>query len=191
MRLEIRVAGFGGQGIIRTGLILATAACIHGDKNAVETQSYGPESRGGACKSEVVISDEEIDFPKVSEPDVLIVMSQEAYNQYAGTLKKGGILLLDSDLVHNRKEKLDVRVFEIPATKIAEELGNTVVANVVMIGAFASITNLVEVEAIKKSILDNIPKKTEELNLAAFERGYEYGKSLRRKKNVGNQRKKG
>jgi len=180
LRLEIRVAGFGGQGIIRIGLMLATAACIYGDKNAVETQSYGPESRGGACKSEVVISDEEIDFPKVSNPDILITMSQEAYNRYVSTLKKGGILLLDSDLVLKQEENSDIQVFEISATKIAEELGNTIVANVVMLGAFTSITNLVEVEAIKKSILDNTPKKTEKLNLAAFERGYEYGKSLQK-----------
>jgi len=186
LRLEIRVAGFGGQGIIRAGLMLATAACIYGDKNAVETQSYGPESRGGACKSEVVISDEEIDFPKVSEPDVLIVMSQEAYNQYVDTLKKGGILLLDSNLVVKQRENLNIRVFEIPATKIAEELGNTIVANVVMLGAFTSITNLVKVEAIKKSILDNVPKKAEKLNIDAFKKGYEYGKSLRKKQNVGN-----
>lgn len=185
MRLEIRVAGFGGQGIIRVGLMLATAACIYGDKNAVETQSYGPESRGGACKSEVVISDEEIDFPKVSEPDVLIVMSQEAYNQYVDTLKKGGILLLDSNLVVKQKENLNIRVFEIPATKIAEELGNTIVANVVMLGVFTSITSLVEVEAIKKSILDNVPKKAEKLNVDAFEKGYEYGKFLRKRQNVG------
>jgi len=186
LRLEIRVAGFGGQGIIRAGLMLATAACIYGDKNAVETQSYGPESRGGACKSEVVISDKEIDFPKVSEPDILMVMSQEAYNQYVDTLKMGGILLLDSDLVLKQKETQNIQVFEIPATKIAEELGNTIVANVVMLGTFTSITNLVEVEAIKKSILDNIPKKTEKLNLDAFNKGYEYGKVLQKKENVGN-----
>jgi len=182
LRLEIRVAGFGGQGIIRVGLMLATAACIYGDKNAVETQSYGPESRGGACKSEVVISDKEIDFPKVSEPDVLIVMSQEAYNEYVGTLKRGGILLLDSNLVVKQRENLSIRVFEIPATKIAEELGNTIVANVVMLGAFTSITGLVKVEAIKKSILDNVPKKAEKLNINAFEKGYEYGKLLQKKK---------
>ena len=181
MRLEIRAAGFGGQGIIRAGLMLATAACIYGDKNAVETQSYGPESRGGACKSEVVISDKEIDFPKVSKPDILIAMSQEAYNQYAHTLKQGGTLLLDSDMVLKQKKNLNIQVFEIPATKIAEKLKNTIVANVVMLGAFTSITNLVEVEAIKKSIRDNVPKKTGKLNLVAFEKGYDYGKLLKKK----------
>lgn len=178
MRLEIRVTGFGGQGIIRAGLMLAMAACIHSDKNAVQTQSYGPESRGGACKSEVVISDEEIDFPKVTEPDVLITMSQEAYNTYAHTLKKGGLLLLDSDLVPKQKTTPDIRVVKVPATKIAEKLGKTIVANVVMLGAFTSATNLVNVEAMKKAILSNVPKGTEKLNLASFDEGYEYGKKL-------------
>jgi len=182
MRLEIRVAGFGGQGIIRTGLMLAMAACIHGNRNAVETQSYGPESRGGACKSEVVISDEEIDFPKVVDPDVLIAMSQEAYNTYVDTVKKGGIILLDPDLVQKQKASSGIRVFRVPATRIAEELGKTIVANVVMLGAFASITHLMDAEALKKSVQDNIPKGTEKLNLAAFEKGYDYGKSLLKEK---------
>jgi len=182
MRLEIRVAGFGGQGVIRAGLVLAAATCIYGDKNAVQTQSYGPESRGGACKSEVVISDEVIDFPKVTEPDAVIVMSQEAYTNYAKDVKKGGILLLDSDLVPKQKEIPNVRVFKVPATKIAEELGKTIVANVVMLGAFASITNLIDAEAIKKSILSNVPKGAEKLNMDAFEKGYEYGKSLLKEK---------
>jgi len=178
MRLEIRVAGFGGQGIIRTGIMLAMAACMHGDQNAVQTQSYGPESRGGACKSEVVISDDEIDFPKVVDPDVLIVMSQEAYSTYVDKVKKRGTILLDPDLVQNQKATPGTQVFNVPATKIAEELGKTVVANVVMLGAFASITRLMEADALRKSVLDNVPKGTETLNLAAFEKGYDYGKKL-------------
>lgn len=178
MRLEIRVAGFGGQGVIRAGLVLATAACIYGERNAVQTQSYGPESRGGACKSEVVISDEEIDFPKVTEPDVLIVMSQEAYTNYANDVKKGGTLLLDSDLVPKQKDTPNIQVFKVPATKMAEELGKTIVANVVMLGAFSAITSLLDAEAVKKSILSNVPKGAEKLNMDAFEKGYEYGKSL-------------
>ncbi len=182
MRLEIRVAGFGGQGIIRAGLILAAAASIYADKNAVETQSYGPESRGGACKSEVVISDDEIDFPKVTEPDVLIAMSQEAYNAYVGTVKKKGTLLLDSDLVPKEKVTSHIRVFRVPATKIAEEMGKSLVANVVMLGALTSITHLVSADFMKKSILSTIPKGTEKLNIEAFKRGYDYGKKLLRKK---------
>ncbi len=182
MRLEIRVAGFGGQGIIRTGLMLAMAACIHGDKNAVQTQSYGPESRGGACKSEVVISDGEIDFPKVLEPDVLIAMSQEAYNTYAGTVRKGGTIILDPDLVQKQKAGLGIRVFRVPATRIAEELGKTIVANVVMLGAFSSTTRLMSPDALRKSVLDNVPKGTEKMNSAAFEKGYNYGKRLLKEK---------
>jgi 2-oxoglutarate ferredoxin oxidoreductase subunit gamma len=178
MRLEIRIAGFGGQGIIRAGLMLAKAAAIHSDKNAVQTQSYGPESRGGACRSEVVIADEEIDFPKITEPDVLITMSQEAYDTYIDTLKNGGTILLDSDLVAKEKTTPGIHVFRVPATKIAEEVGKTIVANVVMLGALASLTNLVNRDAIEKSILSTIPKGTEKLNLGAFRKGFDYGKTL-------------
>ena len=178
------MAGFGGQGIISAGLMLAMSACIYEGRNAVQTRSYGPESRGGACKSEVVISDGEIDFPTVTEPDVLIVMSQEAYNTYVDTVKKGGTLLLDSNLVPKEKVTSHVRVFRVPATKIAEEVGKTLVANVVMLGALTSITNLVSAKSMKKSIISTIPKGTEKLNLDAFKRGYDYGKRLLKKKGV-------
>jgi len=178
MRIEVRLAGFGGQGIIRAGLMLAMAACIHGDKNAVQTQSYGPESRGGSCKSEVVISDEEIDYPKVVEPDVLVVMSQEAFTTYAETLKPNGTLLLDPDMVPRHEFEGNARVFMVPSTKIAEELGKTIVANVVMLGALVATTGITSLEAFKNSLLGNIPKGTEKLNLTAFEKGYEYGKKL-------------
>ncbi len=178
MRIEVRLAGFGGQGIIRAGLMLAMATCIYGDRNAVQTQSYGPESRGGSCKSEVVISDEEIDYPKVVEPDVLVVMSQEAFTTYVDTLKPNGTLLLDTDMVPRHEFKGNARVFMVPSTKIAEELGKTIVANVVMLGALVAITDITDVEAFKKSLLSNIPKGTEKINLTAFEKGYEYGKKL-------------
>ena len=180
MRVEIRFAGFGGQGIIKSGIITATAACIYGGKNAVQTQSYGPESRGGACKSEVVISEDDIDFPKVVEPDILVVMSQHAYNDYAEELKAGGTMILDPDMIPNEKDLRNAKIFRVPATKIAEELGRKITANIVMLGAFTAITRIVDKEAIKKSIKENIPKGTEELNFAAFEKGYEYGKKLLR-----------
>jgi 2-oxoglutarate ferredoxin oxidoreductase subunit gamma len=178
MRLEIRFAGFGGQGIIKSGIIVAGAASIYGGKNAVQTQSYGPESRGGACKSEVVISEIEIDFPKVTEPDVLVVMSQHAYNDYAEDLKSGGTIILDPDMIPHEKELQRVKIFRVPATKIADELGKRIVANIVMIGAFSAIAKIVDVESLKQSIKENIPRGTEELNLSAFDRGYECGKSL-------------
>ncbi len=178
MRQEIRFAGFGGQGIIKSGIIVANAAAIHEGKNAVQTQSYGPESRGGACKSEVVISDEEVDFPKVVDPEVLVVMSQHAYNQYAEEVKTGGMVILDPDMIPTERQLHDVRVFRVPATKIAEQLGRKIVANIVMLGAFLALTNTLEENAVKESIKENIPKGTEELNLTAFAKGYECGKSL-------------
>jgi 2-oxoglutarate ferredoxin oxidoreductase subunit gamma len=178
MRFEVRVAGFGGQGIIRAGLVLAMAASLFEDKNAVQTQSYGPESRGGSCKSEVVISDEEIDFPKALEPDVLLVMSQTAYARYSDTVKKGGTLILDPQMIPQRKENTGVRIFPVPATRMAEEMGRTIFANVIMLGALAAITNIVSKEAMKNAILANIPKGTEKLNLEAYEKGYEYGIKL-------------
>jgi 2-oxoglutarate ferredoxin oxidoreductase subunit gamma len=178
LRVEVRFAGFGGQGIIKSGIIVAAAVSIHENKNAVQTQSYGPESRGGACKSEVVISDDEIDFPKVVEPDVLIVMSQHAYNDYAEDVKPGGTVILDPDMIPREKILKGLRIYHVPATKIADQLGKRIVANIVMLGAFTSITKLLDEGAIKESIKENIPKGTETLNLAAFEKGFEFGKSV-------------
>jgi 2-oxoglutarate ferredoxin oxidoreductase subunit gamma len=178
MRTEIRFAGFGGQGIIKSGIITAAAACIYGGKNSVQTQSYGPESRGGACKSEVVISEEDIDFPKVVEPDILVLMSQHAYNDYIDDVKAGGTVILDPDMIPREKESKNVKVFRVPATKVAEELGRKIVANIVMLGAFVAITGALDENAVKESVKANIPKGTEELNMTAFQKGYEYGKNL-------------
>jgi 2-oxoglutarate ferredoxin oxidoreductase subunit gamma len=178
MRVEVRFAGFGGQGIIKSGIIIAAAASIHAGKNSVQTQSYGPESRGGACKSEVVISEEEIDFPKVVQPDVLVVMSQQAYNDYVEDVKQGTTVIIDPDMIPTEKKLEDVKIYKVPATKIADELGRRIVANIVMLGAFVAITKLLDENAVKESIKENIPKGTEELNLAAFEKGYEYGNKL-------------
>ncbi|MGA2309216.1 MAG: 2-oxoacid:ferredoxin oxidoreductase subunit gamma [Candidatus Bathyarchaeia archaeon] len=180
MRVEVRFAGFGGQGIIKSGIIVAAAASIHSDKNAVQTQSYGPESRGGACKSEVVISEEDIDFPKVVEPDVLVVLSQAAYNDYAEDVKPGGTVILDPDMIPREKSLKNFKVYRVPATKIAEELGRRIVANIVMLGAFTAITELLDENALKESVKENIPKGTEELNLAAFDKGFEYGKTVKK-----------
>lgn len=178
MRTEIRLAGFGGQGIIRSGLMLSMAACIYSDRNAVQTQSYGPESRGGSCRSEVVIADEEIDFPKVDEPDIIVIMSQEAYHKYAEKAKNSATILVDPDMVTDRKAPAKRDIYEVPATKIAEKMGKTIVANVVMLGALTAITNLVTSEAMKKAVLRNVPKGTEKLNMSAFEKGYDYGKQI-------------
>lgn len=180
MRTEIRFAGFGGQGIIRSGLIVAMAACLYNDKNAVQTQSYGPESRGGSCRSEVVIADEEIDFPKVDNPDVVVVMSQEAYHKYVADAKKGATILVDPAMVTDRNDPPSAKVYDVPATKIAEEMGKTIIANVVMLGALSALTDIAPPEAMKKAILRNVPKGTEELNTTAFQKGYEYGERLKK-----------
>lgn len=178
MRTEIKFAGFGGQGIIKSGIIVATAACIYSRKNALQTQSYGPESRGGACKSEVIISDEGIDFPKVVEPDVLVLMSQDAYNKYAKGVKSNGTIILDPTMILLEEDLEDVKVFRVPATKMAEKLGRKIVANIILLGAFVALTSILDKKTLKKSINANVPKGTAKLNLKAFEKGYNYGKKL-------------
>jgi 2-oxoglutarate ferredoxin oxidoreductase subunit gamma len=176
-RTEIRLTGFGGQGIILSGYIVGKAAAIHDKKRATFTQSYGPESRGGACSAQVIISDEPISYPHLINPSILVVMSQEAYNKYAPTLGDGALLIVDQDLVETGEVASNVKLLSVPATRLAEELGRKIVANIVMLGFFAAVISeaVVSVEAMREAILSSVPKGTEELNLRAFEKGYEYG----------------
>ncbi|ENN96151.1 2-oxoglutarate ferredoxin oxidoreductase subunit gamma [Methanocaldococcus villosus KIN24-T80] len=175
MRREIRLSGFGGQGIILAGVILGKAAALYDNKEAVQTQSYGPEARGGYSKSEVVISDEPIDYPKVIKPDILVCMSQQAYDKYKDDIKENGTLIVDEDLVSlNELPKVKVNIYKIPFTRIAsEKIGLPIVANIVMLGSLVRITNIVSKEAMEKAILNSVPKGTEEKNLLAFKLGYE------------------
>ena len=173
-RTEIRLTGFGGQGIILSGYIVGKAAAIHDGKQATFTQSYGPESRGGACSAQVIISDEPISYPHLTDPAILVVMSQAAYNKYAPDIREGALLIIDEDLVETGEIAGDVRLFSVPATRLAEELGRKIVANIVMLGFFAAATDVVSVEAMREAILSSVPKGTEELNLKAFQKGYEY-----------------
>ena len=162
MRQEVRLAGFGGQGIILSGLILGKAAALYDNKEAVFSQSYGPEARGGACAGEIVICDDPVDYPLFDKADIVVVMSQEAYTKYAGTLKDGGELLLDSDLV-----KADVegpKVHWCPFTRIAESLGNRMAANVVMLGFLTGVTGVVSREAMEQSIAGTVRARCVELN---------------------------
>jgi 2-oxoglutarate ferredoxin oxidoreductase subunit gamma len=181
-RKEIRLSGFGGQGIIKTGFIIGEAVAIHDGKNATFTQSYGPESRGGACAAQVVISDETISYPHVIDPSILVVMSQGAYNKYMPGFRKDGLLIIDEDLVQIDGMADGLKILSIPATRLAEELGRKMVANVVMLGFLTAVSDLVSVEAMKKAVLSSVPKGTEELNMNAFERGYEYGRQVVRDK---------
>ncbi len=178
MRKEIRFGGFGGQGIISAGNITGKAASIFADKDAVLIQSYGPEARGGACSADVVIEDDKIDYPQITVPHVLILMSQEAYEKYSDDIEEGGTMLLEKDLVDEGPPPDDVKQYRVPATSIAEDVGHKIVANVVMLGALSAITSIVEKDQMEESVLDSVPEGTEELNKTALERGFEYGKEL-------------
>lgn len=178
-RDEIKLCGFGGQGIILSGYILGKAATIYDGKEAVLTQSYGPEARGGACSADIVISDEKIDYPYLKDFKILVAMSQEAYGTYSKKLDKGGVLLLDDDLVTPDESMVKEnrwQVHKIPATKFAEELGKKIVANIVMLGFLTAVTEIVSHEGMKKAILASVPKGTETFNEKAYERGYSHGK---------------
>ena len=176
-RNEIRIAGFGGQGVLLSGKIIGQAASIHDKGFANLTQSYGPESRGGSCTAEMVISDKPIDYPYVTNPQVLILLSQEAYNKYGHS--QGTLIIIDKDLVkpnsvHNSPP------LSIPATRMAREMGNVVVANIIILGFLAAVSDLVSYEALRKSILTSVPKEMAEFNIKAFETGYNYGMEQKR-----------
>jgi len=177
-RREVLIAGFGGQGIVLAGYVLGKAATVYEGKEASLVQSYGPESRGGACKAEVVISDEQIDYPRASDPEVMVVMSQEAYHTYAAKRSPHCLLIIDEDLVDPNEEKEGMKLLKIPATRLAEQLGRKIVANMVMLGFLTGVTGIVSPEAMRESIRTSVPRGTEELNLRAFETGYEYAQKL-------------
>jgi 2-oxoglutarate ferredoxin oxidoreductase subunit gamma len=181
MNLEIQFAGFGGQGIVLAGYLLGKAISIYDKKNASMTQSYGPEARGGACSSGVVVSGskEIVDYPKVKEPHILVVMSQEAYSTYIGKLRKGGTLIYDEDLVTVDNPRKDIKMYPVPATRIAEEvLGKRIVANVVMLGALTGITKIVSKKAMEETLKTSVKKDFVELNLKAFEEGLKVAELL-------------
>jgi 2-oxoglutarate ferredoxin oxidoreductase subunit gamma len=175
-RLEVRLSGLGGQGIVLAGNILGKSVALFEGKNAVFTQSYGPEARGGACSGDLVISEGAIYYPKVTRPDVLVFMSEEAKNTYGKLLESETTVIIDQDLVINDGlEGRCSRLFSVPATRIAEELGRRMVANIVMLGFLAAVTDVVNHESLRKAVLASVPKGTEELNTQAFEKGYQYG----------------
>ena len=176
---KIKISGFGGQGVILSAYIIGKAASIYDGKNASMTQAYGPEARGGACSSQVVISPKEVDYPLVDGADVLIALSQEGYDKFISILKKDGILLYDSDLVENLKHSSKINSNPLPVTRVAEELGNKIVANVVMMGFFTAVAKMVSIESMKQSIQESVPAKYTELNMRAFDEGYNYIKNLK------------
>ena len=172
MRKEIRFAGFGGQGIILAGHIAGKAAAVYDGKEAVFTQSYGPEARGGASAAEVAVDDQFIDYPLISRPDVTAILSQEAYEKYIGEIREGSIVILEEDLVDSPLKGKNI--YRVPCTRLAEDLGRKIVANIVMLGAFTAAAGLISKEAMLESVRTTVPPKTIDLNVKAFEAGYEY-----------------
>jgi len=176
MRLtEIRIAGFGGQGVILSAVVLGKAASINENGFATMTQNFGPEARGGACSAQLVISDSPVLYPYVTEPDIMVIMSQEAYNRFAHELKPGGVLIIEEDLVRVSNINRDKQVYAVPATRFAEELGKRMVLNSVMVGFFTAVTKLLSADAVRKAVADSVPPAFRDLNLKAFEKGFEYG----------------
>lgn len=177
-RVEICLSGAGGQGLILAGIILAESAGIYEGKEVVQTQSYGPEARGGASKSEVVISDDFIDYPKVMKSDILLVLTQDACNKYVSNLRQDGILIADSSTVKDIPS-LTAKIYRAPISKIAQEkLGNKLVANIISLGIIAGLTRLVSLEALRQAVLNRVPPRVRELNEKALLLGFEMGRDI-------------
>jgi 2-oxoglutarate ferredoxin oxidoreductase subunit gamma len=175
---EIRVAGFGGQGVIMAASVIGKANCIYQEGYSTMVQNFGPEARGGACSAGLILSDQPILYPYLTQPEIMIIMSQEAFSKFSSEVSPKGIMLIEQDLVRVSNLKTGVRVYAVPATRIAEQLGKRMMQNIVMVGFFAAVTGLVPVDALKKSVASSVPSHTRELNLQAFDAGFDYGKSV-------------
>jgi 2-oxoglutarate ferredoxin oxidoreductase subunit gamma len=173
---EIIITGFGGQGIVLAGRILGGAAVIGDQKESTFVQSYGPEARGGACSAQVIISDTPIYYPYVRQPDILVCMSQTGFDKFIGQLKEHGSLLIDQDLV--RPRGIARETLGIPSTRLAEELGRKMMANIIMLGFLTSVTGVVSVGAARSAVEESVPKGTEAMNVKAFGKGCNYGLAL-------------
>lgn len=174
--MQIRLSGSGGQGLILAGIILAEAAVIDG-KETVQTQDYGPEARGGSSKSECIISDDAIDYPKVTVADVVLCLNQESYNKYGKDVHDQGKVIIDTTLV--REYDIQENIVALPITKTAiEELGKAIFANIMALGAVVGLTGVVSREAMEQAVLARVPKGTEELNRKALALGWEMAKKV-------------
>ena len=177
-RFEIRIAGFGGQGVVTIGKILGTAFTIHGGRNSVNTQSYGPESRGGACRSEVVVSESEINYPYVRKADVLVALSQVALDTYVEDLKDGGILVTDPQAVKSVPRPERFRMVPVPTLAIAHETGDVKFQNMAALGAlYALIAGQIREPDLLSALREGVPPATVDRNTAAFEKGKNYVQS--------------
>lgn len=172
-RTEIRITGFGGQGVVLSGYIIGRACAINAGKHATMIQSFGPEARGSSCSATLVVSDTEVLYPYIRWPNILVVMSAEGYEKFGAELEKDAILLYEKDLVHP-EAKEGRRALGIPSTRIAESLGRAIVQNIVMLGFFAAATQIVSREQMREAVKASVPPGTEELNLKAFDAGCAY-----------------
>ena len=171
MRTEIRIAGTGGMGVVLAGVIVGEAAVVHGGLNAVQSQSYGSEARGTAAKSEVIVSDESIRYPKVRKADYSVLMSQKALEMYLKDAREDGVLIVDPDLVRADDIEGAYEVVKVPAMKIADNLGLRLISNMVMLGALVKKSGLFDLEVLEKAVADVVPEKTLDLNLQAIRAG--------------------
>lgn len=177
-KTEIRIAGFGGQGIILAGYIIGKAAAIYDNKHSTLIQSFGPEARGSACSAQVLISPDPILYPYLIVPNISVILSRDAYDKFSKELTGGGTMLVEQDLVQPGKSPKNVKLYSIPATRLAEDMGRRIIMNIITVGFFSAITEVTSYEATKKAVETSVPPGTEELNLKAFETGYEYGKNV-------------
>jgi 2-oxoglutarate ferredoxin oxidoreductase subunit gamma len=172
-RTEIRIVGYGGQGVVLSGYITGRAHAVHAGKHATMIQSFGPEARGSSCSATLVLQDEEILYPYIHRPDVLIVMSGEGYDKYKDELKDDGMLIYEKNLVRPTLKEGQPS-FGVPSTRIAEELGRIIVQNIVMVGFAAAAAKLVPLDSMREAVKASVPPGTEDLNLRAFDAGAEY-----------------
>jgi 2-oxoglutarate ferredoxin oxidoreductase subunit gamma len=177
-RTEIKIGGFGGQGVILSGYIIGRAASIYDNKHSTMIQAFGPEARGSACSAQVIVDEQMIAYPYITSPQIMVVMSQEAYTKFSSELASGGILITEEELVIPHNMRTDVKHYSIPATRIAEDLGKRMVLNIVMVGFMSAVTKLIDAEAMRKAVLASVPKGTEDLNIKAFNMGFDYGVTL-------------
>jgi 2-oxoglutarate ferredoxin oxidoreductase subunit gamma len=177
-KTEIRIAGFGGQGIILSGYIIGKAAAIFDNKFSTLIQSFGPEARGSSCAAQLIISDSQILYPYIVQPVISVILSRDAYDKFSSELPSGGIMLIDKDLVKPDKAPKGVKIYAIPATRLAEEMGRKIVMNIITVGFFSATTGITSYEATRKAVESSVPSGTEQINLKAFEIGFEYGKKI-------------
>lgn len=175
MRTEIRVTGLGGQGVILVGVLLGTAAVMYENKNAIQTQSYGSEATGTLSESNVIISDKDINFQKVRKSDIFVAFCQQAYDAKLEKAKKDSFVIVEKDLVHTIRDTDKYKTYAIPALVTAEDIGKKVVMNMVILGAIVGITHVVNKESIIRAIKETTSSRFVDLNLQAFNRGYELG----------------